>query len=260
MVAIESVAFEGEFAWPVPIRAVVTRMLTQRKFDANTEWTQELENLVRGVLQDRGYFHSKPHATVKVLKDNSIHPRVSVILRDDYLELYRVAEIHIKNAKEDDPKLAFPRDQLRALIPLRSGEVFSVGKVREGLEALRRLYCTKGYIDYTATPLTELDSGNHRVWLTLEIDEQRQFLIDKVEIFGLKLALEKQLRERVKLGAPLNYKLIESFYKENKSVLPTGATVSNLRIDRDLQNATAKLLFDFRPCPPLATPPAADQN
>ena len=196
---------------------------------------------------------------MRVLQDDPLRPRVSVTLRDGHLEIFRLAEIRIRNAKKDDPKLVFPRDQLRALVPIRPGEIFAVGKVRKGFEALRRLYATKGYIDFTADPITELDSTNHHIWLTIEIDEEKQFLIEKVEIFGLKPILEKRLRERLKLGAPLNYKHIKDFYKENESALPTGATVSNLRIDRDLRNATLKLQFDFRPCPLLAPPPADER-
>lgn len=256
IVSIESVAFEGEFAWPAPIRALITRRLTQSRFDASTDWVAELKNLARGVLQDRGYFQSMLHATVQVLQDDPLRPRVSVTLRENHLERFWLEEVRIKNAKEDDPELVFPRSQLRALIPIRSGEIFNTQKIRQGMDAMRRLYGTKGYIDFIAAPITEIDSRNHRIWLTFELDEQKQFLIEKVEIFGLKPALERNLRSRVKLGAPLNWSLVEGFLKANQAVLPPDAWRSNVRVDRDLKNGTVELLFDFRPCPRYNPPPA----
>lgn len=258
VVSIESVAFEGEFDWPKPIRAEITGKLKQSRFDASTDWVAEIKNQARAALQDRGYFQSMLRATVKVLLDDPLQPRVSVTFKEDHLERFWLEEVHIRNAKENDPKLVFPRDQLRALIPIRSGEIFNTQKIRQGMDAMRRLYATKGYIDFTPNPSTDIDTPRHRISLTFELDEQKQFLIEKVEIFGLNPALERNLRSKVKLGDPLNWSLVEGFFKANKSVLPPEVSLGNVRVDRDLKKGTVELLFDFRPCPRYDPPPIGE--
>jgi hypothetical protein len=124
------------------------------------------------------------------------------------------------------------------------------------MDAMWRFYGTKGYIDFTAVPLTDIDVARHRISLTFELDEQKQFLIEKVEIFGLNPALERNLRSKVKLGDPLNWSLVEGFITANLSVLPPGASPGNVRVERDLKKGTVEMLFDFRPCPRYDPPPA----
>ena len=57
---------------------------------------------------------------------------------------YRLGEIHFQKAT------IFPSTQLRNLFSLRRGEIFNVGKIAKGLEDLRELYETKGYINLLA--------------------------------------------------------------------------------------------------------------
>jgi len=151
---------------------------------------------------------------------------------------------------------AFPPQELRKLVPLEDGEIFDVSKIRKGLDALRNFYASKGYIDFTPNPSTDIDTPRHRISLTFELDEQKQFLIEKVEIFGLKPALERDLRSKVKLREPMNWSLVIEFFRANKSVLPPEVSPANVRVDRDLKNGTVELLFDFRPCPRYEPPPA----
>jgi len=169
-----------------------------------------------------------------------------------------LGELRFRNAKEDDPKLVFPRDQLRALIPMRSGEIFNTQKIRQGLEALRKLYSSQGYIDFTPIPLTDVDATHHRISLTLELDEQKQFLVEKIEIRGLSPTLEHALRARVKLGDPFNWPLVEGFLKAKKSELPPDSSPERVRLARDLKNGTVELLFDFQPCPRYEPPPTSE--
>jgi hypothetical protein len=63
----------------------------------------------------------------------------------------------------------------------------------------------------------------------------------------------------VKLGDPLNWSLVEGFFKANKFVLPPEVSLGNVRVDRDLKNGTVELLFDFRPCPRYDPPPTSER-
>jgi outer membrane protein assembly factor BamA len=95
----------------------------------------------------------------------------------------------------------------------------------------------------------ETDDDSRQVSLTLEIDQEQQFRIGKVEIFGLKPKLEKTLRSQFKPGDVFNQGAINEFYAHYKSALPPGASPKDIQTHHE--NQTVSLVFDFRPCPPL---------
>ena len=52
------------------------------------------------------------------------------------------------------------------------GELFNASKLRDGLEAITKLYATKGYIDMVATPELHNDDDGGPLELVLKINEQ----------------------------------------------------------------------------------------
>jgi hypothetical protein len=155
----------------------------------------------------------------------------------------------VLRSSNPDIRLAFPRDQLRALIPLQDGGIFSTKGIRDGLDALRLAYSSIGYVDVTSQPLFEINDDSRQISLTMEIDQERQFRVGTVEIFGLKPKLEKTLRSQIKPGDVFNQGAINEFCEHYKSALPPGASPKDVQTHRE--NQTISLLFDFRPCPPL---------
>jgi outer membrane protein assembly factor BamA len=47
---------------------------------------------------------------------------------------------------------AFTASQIQSLMPIATGEVFSVAKIRDGLKAIQDLYGEHGYIDLATIP------------------------------------------------------------------------------------------------------------
>ena len=113
------------------------------------------------------------------------------------------------------------------------------------------MYGTKGYVDFESHPSIEIDQIRHSVSLTIELDEQTQFRVRKVEVVGLDPGLEKVLRAKLSVGDIFNSGLMEEFYQQNKTVIPSDWRPRS-KIKRDPQSATLDLAFDFRSqtCPP----------
>jgi outer membrane protein assembly factor BamA len=204
-----------------------------------------ITGLVRLFLQDRGYYK----AEVNVGIGNTSNKLYRVYVHLDEGPQYHLKDIHLRSSDPDIP-LAFPRDQLRALIPLKDGEIFTTKAIRDGLAALRLAYSSRGYIDVTAQPLTEIDDDSRQISLTLEIDQEQQIRISKVEIFGLSRKLEKTLRSQFKPGDVFNPGAINEFYARYKSALPPDASPKDVTVQPDRKSQTVSLVFDFRPCPP----------
>jgi outer membrane protein assembly factor BamA len=132
-------------------------------------------------------------------------------------------------------------------MPLREGEIFSVGKVRASIEALTKLYGSRGYIDFTGVPDTEVDEHLQRISLAMHLDEQKQFRVGSIEIRGLDPNLEARLRSIIVPGDVINMDPVNAFFKEYQSALPPRG-IDNLRITRDVRTGIADITFDAQSC------------
>lgn len=82
---------------------------------------------------------------------------------------HSLGEIHIQKAT------VFLPTQLRSLFSLPSGDLFNTSKFGEGLEDLRKLYATRGYVNCVAVPVVSIDEPRRTIDLVLIVDEGRQF-------------------------------------------------------------------------------------
>jgi outer membrane protein assembly factor BamA len=97
---------------------------------------------------------------------------------------YRLGTIQFRSSNLDVP-LAFGAEELRKQIPMNEGDVFSAAKIRASLDALNHSYRSNGYIDFVAEPLIDVDDSHQRISLIMELDQQKQFRLGKIEVFGL---------------------------------------------------------------------------
>jgi hypothetical protein len=206
-------------------------------------WVDELaESGLRGTWQDQGYFKIVLSAHAKSIGGDADHERFLV-------------SVHVEN---EGPQFhlghilftggtAIPEAELRQVMPLREGEIFSVGKVRASIEALTKLYGSRGYIDFTGVPDTEVDEHLQRISLAMHLDEQKQFRVGSIEIRGLDPNLEARLRSIIVPGDVINMDPVNAFFKEYQSALPPRG-IDNLRITRDVRTGIADITFDAQSC------------
>lgn len=199
-------------------------------FDENSD---ELEERVRSSFKNRGYFN----AQVKILRiqpSDSIAVPKPVVLEADVLEgpLYRLAEIgFVGNHAVSTPAL-------RSGFPLKKGDRFGRDKIASGLDALRDLYVSSGFIDFTAIPDTR-NLSNATVILSVSVMEGQQYHMGKLEIFAKKevadrLRTEWQLPE----GAVFDLTYLDKYIGSNRSLLPTGFQREHMQLVRDCRDAT----------------------
>jgi outer membrane protein assembly factor BamA len=146
-------------------------------------------------------------------------------------------------------ELAFSSEELRKRVPLTDGELFRTGQIRKGIDALKRLYLVHGYINFVATPLTEVDDRTGMISLILELDEGRQFRVGKVEVLGLDPQTERALKWRIQPGDIFKFDFFNEFFADNKDILPTGASPENAEMSKNEKNGIVDVLFRFTTCP-----------
>ena len=91
---------------------------------------------------------------------------------------YRLGEIDITGYEQ------FTEEQLTSFLGLSTGEVFNETRLREGFEDLSKLYGNFGYVNFTPVPNYEFDDENKTVDLTINVDEDRQFFVKRINFRG----------------------------------------------------------------------------
>ncbi len=91
---------------------------------------------------------------------------------------YHMGKLEFKGAT------AIRREQIRALFDLREGDIINYGKIRSGLNQLKRLYADRGYINWSYIPDTNADAAGKLMDLTFTMAEGRQFRVGLIGIVG----------------------------------------------------------------------------
>lgn len=140
----------------------------------------EMLDRARDVFQQHGYFKAMVEAQTRQIGGTPKKQRLSVILAVKPGAAYRVDHINLTG------QTVFRAEQLRPLIPVADSEVFNVEKIRVGITNLRDLYGSRGYIDFTPVPNTEVDDSRFTIAITVDMDEGRPAVLGKLVLLGLE--------------------------------------------------------------------------
>jgi outer membrane translocation and assembly module TamA len=218
--------------------AEMTGQLTGECFSEDTE---EMEERVRALFQDRGYFAVEVKS-VKFKAGDPLGIPKPVTMEADVVEgpKYKVGKITFVGNR------AFSGAKLREEFPLKVGAVFERGKVASGLENLRKLYGMNGYLDAVSLPDTTAGS-NATMDLNLTVAEGPQYRLDKVEFVGKKEATERlQVQWKLEKGSVYDMSYPAQFIEENRDLLPEGFGGKDVQVAKDCPKALAavRLLID----------------
>jgi outer membrane protein insertion porin family len=179
---------------------------------------------VSGIYKDLGYFKANvSDPQVKIVDD--VHSgipgpwpvigskngkRADITITIDEGEQYRMGKLNFRTA-DPDQGLVFKADRLAQLFPLKEGDIFSATKIRKALDNYKKAYGEYVYIDFVATPITEIQEKTKTVDLTMEFDQQKQFFVRRIEFAGNTTTRDKVIRREILLdeGQIFNNRLWE---------------------------------------------------
>jgi hypothetical protein len=205
---------------------------------------------VRGALRNRGYFKVNAKAKLTVLWSEWEDVSAAAVISATPGPQYRTGDIRIESTDSGHPLIISP-EVLRSLIPLQKGELFSVEKVRAGLQNLGLAYGREGYVDMTPEPDTEVDDERRIVDLVVKIDQQVQYRVGSVELLGADGAIREKFVESLpKPGELFDRARLEEFFKVNRTILPSDVSENDVKVERNTKARTVAILFDLWTCPP----------
>src|SRR5215813_10428239 len=104
---------------------------------------------------------------------------------------YRVGEVKVTGNK------LIPEVYIRAILGLVPGEVFNEERLRKSFENLKKLYGARGYINFSAVPQQDFDEDKKLVNLNINIDEDRQFYVNRIAFAGNTTTRDKVIRREI---------------------------------------------------------------
>jgi len=222
--------------------------------NADRPFLKDLANAIaevraREAFRNRGYFKATASAELTPLQTEGPDISVVVAIRATLGHQYRTGDIRIESADPDSPLTIWP-EGLRGLIPLQRGELFSVERVRTGMQNLELACGREGYVDIIVEPVTQIDDARRTIDLVLRIDQQVQYRVGSIEFLGVSAVTQAKLMESLpKPGEIFDRTKLDEFFKVNRTILPPDVSRDDVSVERDNKTRTVRIVFDFRECP-----------
>ncbi|HWB61600.1 MAG TPA: outer membrane protein assembly factor BamA, partial [Chthoniobacteraceae bacterium] len=139
--------------------------------------------------QDHGYLDVtiKGPDVVPLQKD-----RVKLVYEINEGPIYHVHSVSIDGAS------VFTPDQVRAVVKLKEGGIFSPKQMDDDKTAIEKLYGGRGYVDLHIDTPTSI-TGDHLVDVTFHLDEGSQSYIEHINISGNTRTKDKVIRREIQV-------------------------------------------------------------
>ena len=142
--------------------------------------TDEAAEMVRTYYQDQGYFKVQVEAKATGVAGRPTRRYDVLIQVREAGRQYRLGDLRIRHGT------VFTEQRLRDLFPIEQGQIFSREKIAKGLENVRRLFGSYGYIDFTAVPETTFDEQQAVASLQIDLDEGPMFHWGDLNVEGMR--------------------------------------------------------------------------
>ncbi len=171
---------------------------------------EDLEVGVRGLYQDNGYFRVVVAPNGPVLENIDVAHKgvpvpglkphtgkaVNITIKIEEGEQYRMGTLKIVSS-DPDKALSLKVEPLKALFPLKEGDILNVDKLRKALKNYTDAYGQYGFIDFTAEPDFDINDAEKKISLTLHFDEQKQYYVRRINFSGNTTTRDKVIRREL---------------------------------------------------------------
>jgi len=147
---------------------------------------------IKALYLDHGYLQIRVEEP-QVLRDD-VNQRLEVVVRLQEGPQYQVGEVRVTGAT------VFPSEEILKDLRIAQAKVFSRDLLRRDLARLTERYGEKGYVFVDIAPLTKTDEERKTIDLTLEVNEGRQAVLERIEIRGNTKTHDKVIRRQLELA------------------------------------------------------------
>jgi outer membrane protein insertion porin family len=168
---------------------------------------EEDKSRVQVFYQEHGYFVA--HVTdsqvtmrkvggdggfrIPLIHPNKVGTRADVTMTIDEGRKYHLNNISFTGVKF----FRTPEALMTPLFQMSKGDVFSTGKLKKGIENMRKLYGDFGFINFVVEPSFEPLPNSDQIDLSLSIDEGKQFFVRRIDFSGNTTTRDKVIRREM---------------------------------------------------------------
>jgi hypothetical protein len=214
-------------------------------FQLGTYAQSELQARILIAVRDLGYYNAvvdDPRVSYAGRREGKNVADVVVLVNAGVQ--YRLGEIRFVKAS------VFSSDRLRKLFPVQTGDVFSLSSILHGLENLRKLYETRGYVNFVAVPEVKSDESHRTMALVIDIDEGQPFNFGRLVLDGVephpnagRTLLESWKTIQGKRYSPV---VLKRWLLANRSNWPAGTPLESLTMTaQDYSSPVVNVKFVF---------------
>jgi len=117
--------------------------------------------------------------------------RFYITIKLEENDQYKIGDVKITGNKELNENV------IKLILGLVPGEIFNESQLRKGFDNLKKIYGSRGYVNFTPVPVQDLDEEKKVVNLTVNIDEDRQFTVNRITFAGNTTTRDKVIRREV---------------------------------------------------------------
>jgi outer membrane protein assembly factor BamA len=178
-IRIRNVDFTGAGPAELPLLQTAAKKISGQEFLRSSLRVQADKDLLPVYLA-LGYLKAAfADAQPKVVQDSPQETLVDVNFNVDTGRQYKVSEMQLTGYK------AFPVEKLRVLIHQQLGQPANANQLKSDLEAIKKLYGTRGYMAASVLATPEIDDDQSTVKYQISIDEGTVFTMGDLDIRGL---------------------------------------------------------------------------
>ncbi len=144
---------------------------------------------LRSFYQNRGYLNFSVESTQVAISPN--RRRITVTVNVDEGEQYRLGDIELAG------DLVFPEAELRELLEVESGELFSRRAVTDSQEAIREKLGEEGYAFANVNAVPEIDEDDRTVDLDFFVDPADRVYVRRINIRGNERTRDNVIRREL---------------------------------------------------------------
>jgi outer membrane protein insertion porin family len=195
-ITIEQIVIDGtQGLTPQQVRGAMDTQEREFYVLRGTVQRQRLDDDVDRIVQlynDNGYVQARVEKSE--INVDRVNARATIRIQVVEGPQFRVGGVDVTGIS------LLPQEEIRKRILLKSGDVFSRGKLRESVTGITELYSAIGRASADVTPNTMQDLPNRLVNVVFEIVEGPETYVERINISGNTRSEEKILRREIPMA------------------------------------------------------------
>ena len=190
-IIVRKVGFSGASPAELPELEAAARKLTGKDYTRSLLMLEAEKNFIP-VFLARGYLKaSVAPPQPRVVEETAEETLVDVAFPITPGSLYKVTRVQLSGYKD-----VFPVEKLRELIHLQPGQPANAIQAGQDVEALKKLYGTRGYMGVKIRPVPEMNDSDSTVSYVFQFQEGSIYKMGDLEVRGLdSKATDRMLAE-----------------------------------------------------------------